>query len=119
MSLGSNKHHHVDYIELIVSDMEESKAFFSNLLDWKFTDYSPGYVGVNQKDGGEVGGLTTSGTVSGSGPLVIFFSEKLEESMEAVKKAGGTISKEIFDFPGGRRFHFKDPSGNEFAIWAR
>lgn len=111
-------HHTIDYIEFTVRDVAEAKAFFTAAFGWGFNDYGPDYAGIQKPDGdGEVGGLRPGDPVRG-GPLVILFSDDLEATLDAVKAAGGKIVTEPFDFPGGRRFHFEDPSGNELAVWA-
>lgn len=112
------KHHALDYVEFTVRDLAEAKRFFGDAFGWRFTDYGPAYAGIQRPGGdGEAGGLT-EGEPRGGGPLVILFSEDLEASLQAVEAAGGQISTPPFDFPGGRRFHFLDPSGNELAVWA-
>lgn len=113
-------HHAIDYIELNVTDLAASKAFYADAFGWRFNDYGPGYAGIVAPDGeGEVGGLNASGAVVRGGPLVILFSDDLEATVAAVRSAGGEIVEEPYDFPGGRRFHFTDPSGNELAAWAQ
>lgn len=114
--MSDNTHHAIDYIEFTVTDMEVSKAFYSRVFGWKFTDYAPVYAGI-QGPGREVGGFTV-GEVKRGGPLVVLYSADLEATLAATKEAGAEIVKEPFDFPGGRRFHFLDPSGNELAVWA-
>ena len=113
----SNQHHQIDYIEFNVTDMAAAKAFYSAAFDWAFTDYGDAYAGI-QKPGGEAGGLALVDEVKTGGPLVILYSEDLEDSLARVRAAGGIITREPFSFPGGRRFHFTDPSGNELAVWA-
>ncbi len=110
-------HHAIDYIEFTVRDLVEAKRFYADAFGWTFTDYGPTYAGIR---GGEreVGGMEQSETLRRGGPLVILFSEDLEASAEAVQAAGGTVSTAPFAFPGGRRFHFLDPSGNELAVWS-
>lgn len=112
---ANNIHHSIDYIEFTVSDLEESKSFYSEVFGWEFTDYAPVYAGIKGSDR-EVGGFTVGEVVQG-GPLVVLFSNDLEATLSAVKKANGIVVKEPFDFPGGRRFHFLDPSGNQLAVW--
>lgn len=112
---SQHQHHAIDYIEFTVSDMDQSKAFYSRVFGWKFTDYAPVYAGIQGQDR-EVGGFTV-GTPSSGGPLIVLFSQDLDATLNAVTEAGGEIVKEPFGFPGGRRFHFKDPSGNELAVW--
>jgi predicted enzyme related to lactoylglutathione lyase len=110
-------HHAIDYIEFSVTDMTQSKRFYEAAFGWKFNDYGPTYAGI-QKQGGEAGGLRLDSKVSPGGPLVILYSNDLEMTNAKVRQAGGRITKEPFDFPGGRRFHFADPSGNELAVWS-
>ena len=110
-------HHAIDYIEFSVTDMDKSKRFYEAAFDWRFNDYGPAYAGI-QKKGGEAGGLRLDPKVSPGGPLVILYSDDLESTIMKVRQAGGRITKDPFDFPGGRRFHFADPSGNELAVWS-
>ncbi len=112
------KHHAIDYIEFKVKNLSEAKRFYGAAFEWKFNDYGPEYAGI-QGFGKEVGGLTTSDDVQPGGPLVVLFSEDLAASLAAVRAAGGHISKDPFEFPGGRRFHFTDPSGNELGVWSK
>ena len=109
-------HHSIDYIELTVTDMVAAQSFYAAAFGWSFNDYGPEYTGIKGA-GREVGGLRKDTTVSCGGPLVILFSSDLDATVVAVEKAGGTIVKPPFEFPGGRRFHFTDPSGNELAVW--
>ncbi|MFT5048692.1 MAG: putative enzyme related to lactoylglutathione lyase [Chlamydiales bacterium] len=110
-------HHAIDYIEFTVSDMAASKLFFGAAFGWQFNDYGPDYAGI-RKDGGEAGGLRLDSTSSNGGPLVVLYSADLEDTLARVRTAGGRITKEPFEFPGGRRFQFEDPSGNELAVWS-
>jgi len=110
-------HHAIDYIEFSVTDMDQSKRFYEAAFDWKFNDYGPAYAGI-QKQGGEAGGLRLDPKVSTGGPLVILYSNDLESTILKVRQAGGRITKDPFAFPGGRRFQFADPSGNELAVWS-
>lgn len=116
VSLGSQTHHRVDYIELTVSDMRAAQRFYAQAFGWEFTDYGPDYAGIKAGDG-EVGGMRSDVPVTPGGPLVILYSRDLEASAAAVRTAGGSVTVEPFEFPGGRRFHFADPSGNELAVW--
>jgi predicted enzyme related to lactoylglutathione lyase len=97
--------------------MAKSKRFYKEAFDWRFKDYGPAYAGI-QKQGGEAGGLRLDPKVSPGGPLVILYSNDLESTIMKVRKAGGRITKDPYDFPGGRRFQFTDPSGNELAVWS-
>jgi len=109
------KHNQIQYIEFLSKDLGRIKTFYASSFGWKFTDYGPEYTAFegNYVDGGFTVGDAVKGSI-----LVILYSEKLEETLDAVKKAGGMIAKEIFNFPGGRRFHFTDPDGNELAVWS-
>jgi predicted enzyme related to lactoylglutathione lyase len=109
--------HAIDYIEFAVTDIEAAKAFYATAFGWSFEDYGPEYAGI-KGDGKEVGGLRRDSEVRPGGPLVILYSNDLERSVEAVTAAGGAILKPIYSFPGGRRFHFADPAGNELAVWS-
>ena len=106
----------IDYIEFKSTDIKSTKVFYSSIFGWDFTDYGPNYTAFSES--GVAGGfeLTTAPIVNGA--LVVLYHNNLEEILEKVIKAGGMITKEIFGFPGGKRFHFTDPSGNELAIWS-
>jgi predicted enzyme related to lactoylglutathione lyase len=107
---------HINYIELRASDLEAIKAFYSKAFGWTFTDYGPDYIAFD--DSGLQGGFEkTDGDVV-NGALVVLYHENLEKVKDTVEQAGGKITEEIFSFPGGRRFHFADPSGNILAIWS-
>jgi predicted enzyme related to lactoylglutathione lyase len=106
----------IDYIELPARQMAPTKQFYTAVFGWKFEDYGPDYASFH--DGRIAGGFTTSGTVSAGGILPVIYASDLAAMLEKVKAAGGTIVKEIFSFPGGRRFHFTDPSGNELSVWS-
>ena len=114
----SHQHHSIDYIEFSVTSLDEAKKFYASALGWTFNDYGPAYAGIQKPGGGEMGGMLPAKRVVTGGPLVVLYSDNLEASLASVKKAGGTITKQIFEFPGGRRFQFKDPSGNELAVAA-
>lgn len=109
------KHHAIDYIEFYADQLAPIKQFYTACFGWSFTDYGPSYTSF--QDGHLGGGFTTDAT-AGKGALVILYSERLEETQAIVREQGGKIVKEIFSFPGGRRFHFTDPSGNELAVWS-
>ena len=106
----------IDYIEFQTTDIEASKRFYSEAFGWKFTDYGPDYSSF--KDGRLTGGFEVVTNVTTGGPLVVLYSTNLEELESEIRKSGGKIVKEIFSFPGGRRFHFTDPSGYELAVWS-
>jgi uncharacterized protein len=113
----AHAHHAIDYIEITVTDIEAAKAFYASAFGWSLVDYGPEYAGI-QGDGKEMGGLRQDTEVRAGGPLVILYSENLEGTVDAVTAAGGTIVNPIYPFPGGRRFHFADPAGNELAVWS-
>jgi predicted enzyme related to lactoylglutathione lyase len=118
-----HRHHGLDYVELAQVDLEAAKAFYGAAFGWTFTDYGPDYVGYcdgRTHDGVpvEAGGFRREATVATGGPLVILYSRTLAATRDAVKAAGGQLTKDIFAFPGGRRFQFLDPSGNELAVWS-
>lgn len=112
------QHHTIDYIELTVTDLAAAKSFYGAAFGWQFTDYGPDYAGIQKTGGGEVGGIRQDSKVRRGGPLLILYSDDLEQSVQAVRDAGGKIVKDPFEFPGGRRFHFLDPAGNELAVWS-
>ena len=114
----TQQHHTIDYVEFTVLDLAEAKRFYGAAFDWTFNDYGPEYAGIRGHAGGEVGGMIQRPEVERGGPLVVLYSADLEGSVEAVRDAGGRLVKEPFAFPGGRRFHFLDPSGNELAVWS-
>lgn len=110
-------HHTIDYVEFTVRDLAAAKRFYAAAFDWEFNDYGPEYAGIKGA-AGEVGGMHQSNDLRTRGPLVILYSNDLEQSVAAVKSAGGKIVREPFAFPGGRRFQFTDPSGNELGVWS-
>lgn len=114
-----DKHEKINYLEFPTSDLVASKNFFSTVFGWTFTDYGPEYTAFDNAgiDGGFFKSDLTVSTNNGS-VLIVFYSDVLEQTLEKIKNAGGSIIKPIFEFPGGRRFHFGDPGGNEFAVWS-
>lgn len=112
-------HHKINYLEFPARDMYKTKIFFGNVFGWRFQDYGPDYCAFFESglDGGFFKSDKIVSTETGS-VLIVIFSEELEKTLASVEKGGGKIIKPTFDFPGGRRFHFSDPSGNEFAVWS-
>ncbi|PHR91132.1 MAG: glyoxalase family protein [Robiginitomaculum sp.] len=108
--------HTINYIELPVTDMAASKAFYTAAFGWSYVDYGPTYAAFTNT--GLDGGFDAASDrkPSKNGALVVIYAEDLEASLAKVKAAGGEISIPIFSFPGGRRFHFVDPSGNELSV---
>ncbi len=109
------KHNKINYIEFQANDLEVIKGFYSATFGWTFTDYGPTYVAFND---GLLDGGFEKGDKRGAAPLIILYSNNLEQTQVDVEKNGGSIVKPIFSFPGGRRFHFTDPHGNELAVWS-
>ena len=106
----------IDYVEIPVTDPAAARAFFDALFGWSFEDWGPDYVSFN--DGRLDGGFRRSESPPpDGGVLVVFYSEDLERDRDRAVELGASISQDIFEFPGGRRFHFVDPLGNEYAIW--
>ena len=114
-----NLHEKINYVELPAKDLAATKAFFESVFGWSFTDYGPEYTAFENQglDGGFFQSDLASSTEKGAG-LIVFYSNQLEATLAKVQKAGGSILRPIFSFPGGRRFHFTEPSGNEFAVWS-
>ena len=110
---------HISYVELTVDDMAAAQAFYSSAFGWAFTDYGPDYAGIRAAEGDdEVGGLARGSRPAPGGPLCLFRSEDLEATDAAVRAAGGTVVVEIHDYPGGRRFEFQDPAGNQLGVFS-
>ncbi len=106
----------IDYLEFPATNGESAKVFYSPVFGWKFTGYGPDYTSF--EDGRLSGGFWKKDGVNGGGPLVVIYAADLAAMEEQVRAAGGAIVEETFEFPGGRRFHFTDPSGNELAVWS-
>ena len=107
----------IDYIEITVTDIARSKAFYGAAFGWTFKDYGPTYCEF--ADGRLTGGFTTTASPRPGGPLVILYTDNLIDAQRQVEASGGRIVKPIFDFPGGQRFHFLDPDGYELAVWSK
>ena len=114
-----NEHEKINYVELPSKNLKATKDFFCQAFGWSFQDFGPEYSAFSNQgiDGGFFQSDLVSSTNNGSA-LIVFYSNELEATQEKVKKANGVIVKPIFPFPGGRRFHFIEPSGNEFAVWS-
>jgi len=112
----SKDHHRIDYVEFPAKATKGVKTFYAQAFGWEFVDYGPTYAApVNA---GLDGGFQADPDEAPAKPLVILYSNDLEGSLKAVEAAGGRIIAPIYAFPGGRRFHFTDPSGNELAVWS-
>lgn len=106
--------------ELTVTDLAAAKQFYAAAFGWEFTDCRPGNAGIRARAGApEAGGPRLDDEPPRArGPLVLFFSADLDRTLAAVTDAGGTVVDGTYGFPGGRRFHVRDPSGNELGVWA-
>ena len=114
------EHEKLNYVEFPARRPEATRAFFSQVFGWQFEEFGPDYCAFSGEglDGGFYRSELYSSTRNGSA-LLVFYSDDLEATLARVEAAGGRIEKPIFEFPGGRRFHFCEPSGNEFAVWSR
>ena len=114
-----NEHEKINYVEFPAKDLAAIKAFFSSAFGWSFVDYGPEYTAFSDEgiDGGFFKSDLSASTENGSA-LIVFYSKDLDDTVAKIKNAGGTIIKPVFSFPGGRRFHFGDPNGNEYAVWS-
>lgn len=106
----------VDYIEFGATDIGRTKQFYQQVFGWRFEDYGPDYTSF--QDGRLSGGFTTDAPARAANPLVVIYADQLEAVAAKVEQAGGKIIKPAYSFPGGRRFHFSDPNGNELAVWS-
>lgn len=112
----------INYIEFPATDIEATKRFYIDVFGWTFQDYGPEYTSFH--DGYLAGGFNKDAESVGAGhaktrgPLIVIYASSLETAYDKVKAAGGKIVREIFGFPGGRRFHFADPNGNELSVWS-
>ena len=113
----------MDYIEFPATDIEATKRFYNHVFGWQFKDWGPNYTSFN--DGRLSGGFNSESQPAGAdggaktrGVLVVIYATSLDEIYRKVKDAGGKIVRETFEFPGGKRFHFADPNGNELAVWS-
>src|ERR1700730_7998582 len=106
----------IDYVEIPVNDIPRTKQFYGEVFGWKFEDYGPDYTSFF--DGRLGGGFNLEKPAPAHGLLLVIYASDLSTSQQKVKSAGGVIVKDTFSFPGGRRFHFADPNGNELAVWS-
>lgn len=112
-------HEKLNYVEFGSMNLDATKQFFTAAFGWRFTDYGPDYSAFDQQglDGGVYAADKAASQAAGS-VLLVFYSSDLEATRSKVESLGGSICKEIFEFPGGRRFHFTEPGGNEFGVWS-
>jgi hypothetical protein len=114
-------HEQLNYVEFAAKDLMVTKAFFSAVFNWQFTDYGPDYTAFSKVHAGLDGGFYKAPLCANSAngaPLLVFYSNDITATQSKVEQHGGAIIKAIFEFPGGCRFHFAEPSGNEFAVWS-
>ena len=104
----------IDYVEFPAGDLPATKGFYAQAFGWTFTDYGPEYAAMSE---GLDGGFHADAADAVAKPLVILYATNLEAMEAKVRAAGGAIVRPIYSFPGGRRFHFTDASGNELAVW--
>ena len=114
-----NEHEKINYVELPTRNLQSTKDFFSQVFGWSFQDFGPDYSAFSNQgiDGGFFKSDLSSSTEKG-GALIVFYSLDFEATQKKIKTAKGIIAKNIFTFPGGRRFNFIEPGGNEFAVWS-
>ncbi len=108
--------HGLDYVEITCKDLEACRSFYQDAFDWKFSEFGSDYLSFN--DGRMRGGLVRAEEAKLGGPLLVLYSDDLLFSTRRVIAAGGRITRDIFAFPGGFRFHFSDPEGRELAVWS-
>jgi len=117
--IAMSEENRIDYLEIPARDLPKAKAFFTELFGWQFEDYGPEYCSFS--DGNIGGGFFRSdlhSSTSGGACLIVIYNADLEKAVSKVTELGGTVTKEIYSFPGGQRFHFTDPNDNEYAIWS-
>ncbi|MEQ6119488.1 VOC family protein [Reichenbachiella sp. MALMAid0571] len=107
---------HINYVEFKAKDLEQIKKFYTDAFNWTFTDYGPTYIAFSES--GLEGGFEKTEAEITNGALIVLYHQNLESIKSKIIESKGIISIDIFSFPGGRRFHFIDPSGNELAVWS-
>lgn len=105
----------IDYIEFPATNLPAVRAFYEKVFGWEFTDYGPDYTSFVD---GRLGGGFYNAPAAGTGTLVVIYAANLEAMLAKVTEAGAVLTKDVFSFPGGRRFQFRDPGGNELAVWS-
>ena len=110
------KDNHINYVEFKAKDLEKVKKFYTASFNWTFTDYGPTYIAFSES--GLQGGFEKTENEIVNGALVVLYHKNLDLIKNKIIESSGKISKDIFSFPGGRRFHFIDPAGNELAVWS-
>jgi predicted enzyme related to lactoylglutathione lyase len=113
---NSENDRRIDYVEFDVADVGRARKFYGEAFGWTFKDYGPQYCEF--RDGRLTGGFAAGRARGPGGPLVILYANDIADAQRRVEEAGGRIAKPVYDFPGGRRFHFTDPDGYELAVWS-
>jgi uncharacterized protein len=111
--------HHIEYIEFPVSGADEltrTQAFFTHVFGWSYKSWGDDYADTTSSGVGN--GLNADATHRPTQPLVVIYSDDIQATRATIIAEGGTITRDIFAFPGGQRFHFKEPGGNELAVWS-
>ena len=114
-----NKNSKINYVEFPINDkkkFQKAKLFYSSVFKWNYKDWGDDYS--DTQDSGVSSGINADSSHNTENLLVVIYVENIKEIKENVKKSGGKIIKDIFSFPGGKRFHFTDPGGNELAVWS-
>jgi len=111
------QNNHINYIEMYSNNLAHTRVFYNFCFGWEFTDYGSNYVAFSHS--GLDGGFEYSDAQITNGALVVLYHDNLVTAMTKIKEAGGVITKDIFMFPGGSRFHFLDTTGNELAVWSK
>lgn len=112
----NNVDSHINYVEFKAKDLEKIKSFYVYAFGWTFIDYGPNYTAFSQS--GLEGGFEKTEHEITNGVLIVLYHHDLETIKKRIIEAKGIITKDIFSFPGGHRFHFTDPSNNELAVWS-
>lgn len=112
----STNDNHINYVEFKARNLEKIKEFYTAAFGWSFTDYGPEYIAFLES--GLEGGFEKTEEEIVNGALIVLYHEHLESIKNKIIGANGRITKDIYSFPGGQRFHFIDPSGNELAVWS-
>ncbi len=110
------KDNYINYVEFKANDLDKIKGFYTKIFNWSFTDYGPTYIAFSES--GLEGGFEKTENEIKNGALIVLYHQNLDSVKNKITEVGGEISKDIFSFPGGHRFHFVDPSGNELAVWS-
>lgn len=115
------QHHQINYIEFTTTDIELTKKFYLTVFGWSFKDWGPEYIDCNAASSGIAIGFAKGAASQEnpkSAPLVVLYSKDLKSTEAAIVANGGSITVPVFEFPGGRRFHFSDGAGNQLAVWS-